>query len=165
MTAMENIPIPGVDSEPAAPPAQAPAAAPAAAPAPSAAAPSAPKRVLLVDGHAEFTRQLKAMLEASGCKVEVRTDAVSGGAGVNTFKPEAAVVDLDLQGGGGKIVYRVLRVNPVSSDIPIMVLAPTGPRDVWAELACAPHPRTLVLRRSPDLRLLLPSLKALLGLS
>lgn len=151
MTAMENIPIPGVDAAPAAPPAQAPAA-------------SAPKRVLLVDGHIEFTRQLKAMLEASGCKVELRTDAVSGGAGVNTFKPEAAIVDLDLQGGGGKIVYRVLRVNPASSDIPIVVLAPTGSRDVWAELNCAPHPRTLVLRRSPDLRLLLPSLKALLGL-
>lgn len=160
MTAMENIPIPGVDPETAAVPDSAPVPAPAPAP-----AASAPKRVLIVDGHVEFTRQLKAMLEASGCKVEVRTDAVSGGAGVNAFKPEAAVVDLDLQGGGGKIVYRVLRVNPVSSDIPIVVLAPTGPRDVWAELSCAPHPRTLVLRRSPDLRLLLPSLKALLGLS
>lgn len=139
-----------------------PGAAPSAAPAP--AAPQAAKRLLLVDGHLEFTRQLKGMFEAEGCKVEVRSDAVSGGAGVNAFKPDAAVVDLDLQGGGGKIVYRVLRVNQLSRDIPIVVLAPPGPRDVWAELASAPHPRTLVLRRSPDLRLLLPSLKALLGL-
>lgn len=143
-----HIPVPGTD--------------PAAAPAPAAA--PVPKRLLIVDGHMEFVRQLKGMLEASGCKVEVRTDAVSGGAGVGTFKPEAAVVDLDLQGGGGKVVYRVLRVNQASRDIPIVVLAPPGPRDVWAELSSAPHPRTLVLRRSADLRLLLPSLKALLGL-
>lgn len=127
--------------------------------------PAAPRRVLLVDGHAEFTRQLKSMLEASGCKVEVRADAVSGGAGVGVFKPEAAVVDLDLQGGGGKIVYRVLRVNAVTRDIPVVVLAPMGPREVWKELNCAPHPRTLILRRSPDLRLLLPTLKSLLDLS
>lgn len=151
MTPMENIPIPGVE-----------APAPTAAPAPRPA--KAPKRILLVDGHAEFTRQLKGMFEASGCRVELRTDAVSGGAGVGTFKPDAAIVDLDLQGGGGKIVYRVLRVNKLSSDIPIVVLAPNGKRDVWGELACAPHPRTLVLRRSPDLRLLLPTLKALLEL-
>lgn len=123
------------------------------------------KKILIVDGHLEFTRQLKGMFEAAGCKVELRSDAVSGGAGVNTFKPDAAVVDLDLQGGGGKIVYRVLRVNPLSRDIPIVMLAPNGPRDVWTELNCAPHPRTLVLRRSPDLRLLLPSIKALLGLA
>ncbi|TBR23526.1 response regulator, partial [bacterium] len=119
---MENIPIPGVD--PAAPSGAAPAPAPA--PKPADAAQGAPKRILLVDGHLEFTRQLKGMFEAAGCKVELRSDAVSGGAGVNTFKPDAAVVDLDLQGGGGKIVYRVLRVNPVSRDIPIVVLAPTG---------------------------------------
>ncbi len=117
-----------------------------------------------MDGHAEFVRQLKGMFEGAGCKVEVRTDAVSGGAGVGTFKPEAAIIDLDLQGGGGKIVYRVLRVNQVSREIPIVVLAPVGARDVWSELNSAPHPRTLVLRRSPDLRLLLPTIKALLKL-
>lgn len=153
----EHIPIPGV--EPAAP-------APKAAATPSTpAAPATPRRILIVDGHMEFVRQLKGMFEGAGCKVEVRTDAVSGGAGVGTFKPEAAVVDLDLQGGGGKIVYRVLRVNQISREIPIVVLAPPGGRDVWAELNSAPHPRTLVLRRSADLRLLMPTIKALLGLS
>ena len=141
----EPIPIPGVG--------------------PGRAIPTGPKRILIVDGHVEFTRQLKSMFEISGCKVDVRTDAVSGGAGVNTFKPDAAIVDIDLQGGGGKIVYRVLRVNVVSREIPIVVLAPPGPRDVWLELNSAPHPRTLILRRSADLRLLLPSLKALLGIS
>lgn len=135
------------------------------APAPRPAAPKEPRRVLLADHHAEFTRQLKGMLEKAGCKVEVRSDAVSGGAGVNSFKPDAAVVDLDLPAGGGKIVYRVLRTNALSRDIPVLLLAAPGERPIWAELGCSPHPKTLVIRRGLDMRLLLPSLKSLLALS
>lgn len=134
-----------------------------AAPTPSQPDPNA-KRVMLVDANAEFARQLKTMFEAAGCRVEIRTDAVSGGAGAGVFKPHAAIVDMNLPGGGGKIVYRVLRVNEHTRDIPIAVLAPPGPRKVWEELGGAPHPRTLVIRRSPDLRLLVPTLKAVLGL-
>ena len=122
-------------------------------------------RVLLADHHIEFSRQLKAMLEKAGCKVEVRSDAVSGGAGVNAFKPQAAVVDLDLPAGGGKIVYRVLRTNAQSRDIPVILLAAAGERAIWEELGCSPHPKTLVIRRGLDMRLLLPALNNLLGVS
>ena len=123
------------------------------------------KRILIVDHHMEFVRQLKTMLEAAACMVETRTDAVSGGAGVALFKPEAAVVDMDLPAGGGRIVYRVLRTGSASRDIPVVLLLAPGPRKVWEELGATPHPGTLVLRRSPDLRLLFPTLKALLGLA
>lgn len=159
---MPDIPIPDPAGEgfPAALAAK-PAPAPAAAPAPA----KEPRRVLLADHHIEFTRQLKGILEKAGCKVEVRSDAVSGGAGVNAFKPEAAVVDLDLPAGGGKIVYRVLRTNALSRDIPVLLLAAPGERAIWTELGCSPHPKTLVIRRALDMRLLLPALKALLGLS
>ncbi|MDE2291066.1 MAG: response regulator, partial [Elusimicrobia bacterium] len=116
----EPVPVPG---EPAPEPARAPAHAPA--PAPAAAAPAGTgKRLLVVDHHAEFARQLKGMFESKGCKVEVRADAVSGGAGVGTFKPDAAVIDLDLPAGGGKIVYRALRTQDASRDVPVIVLAP-----------------------------------------
>lgn len=127
--------------------------------------PDAAKSVLIADHHIDFATQLKKMLEACGLKAEVRGDAVSGGAGVNMLKPDAAVVDLDLPAGGGKIVYRVLRTNDQSRDIPVVVLLPPGERKVWEELGCPPHPRTLVLRRALDLKLLVPSLKALLGVA
>lgn len=156
---MPDIPIPDPAGEGFPAPTAKPAPAPAAAPAKEL------RRVLLADHHIEFTRQLKGILEKSGCKVEVRSDAVSGGAGVNAFKPEAAVVDLDLPAGGGKIVYRVLRTNALSRDIPVLLLAAPGERAVWAELGCSPHPKTLVIRRALDMRLLLPTLKALLGLA
>lgn len=123
------------------------------------------KRILIVDHHADFAKQLKTMLEASACIVEIRTDAISGGVGASSFKPEAAVVDMDLPAGGGKIIYRVLRTNAAIRDIPVVLLVAPGPRKVWEELDASPHPTTLVLRRSPDLRLLVPTLKILLGLA
>ena len=122
------------------------------------------KRLLIVDHHAVFASQLKGMFEAAGCAVQVRSDAVSGGAGIRQFPPHAAVVDMDLPGGGGKIMHRVLRTNPVTRDIPIVLLAAPGPLNIWAELGSSPHPATLALRRAADMRLLLPVLKTLLGL-
>ena len=140
-----------------------PSALPGPGPAPAAAPPAA-KRLLIVDHHAVFANQLKGMFEAAGCAVELRSDAVSGGAGIKEFTPHAAVVDLDLPGGGGKIVHRVLRTNAATRDIPIVLLAAPGTRDIWAELGSSPHPSTLALRRAADMRLLLPVLRTLLGL-
>ena len=146
------------------PPIPLPMPGPGPAPAAGSAPPAAAKRLLIVDHHAAFAGQLKGMLEAAGCAVQVRSDAVSGGAGLKQFTPHAAVVDMDLPGGGGKIVHRVLRTTLATRDIPIVLLAAPGPRNIWAELGSSPHPASLALRRAADMRLLLPVLKTLLGL-
>lgn len=121
-------------------------------------------KVLIVDHNQAFAAQLKKALEAKGLTVELRGDPLSGNAAVGSFAPDLLVLELALPAGGGKVVYRATRRNARSAELPIIVLAaPDAHEDVWEELDADPHPRSLVLRRAPELRALIPVVERLLA--
>ncbi|HBL16502.1 MAG: hypothetical protein A2X36_01970 [Elusimicrobia bacterium GWA2_69_24] len=121
-------------------------------------------KILIVDNNTAFASQLKLMLEKAGITVLVRADPVGGNTALNSFKPDIMVLEMDLAAGGGRNLYRMARANEQLADLPIIILSSsnTNPQ-IWEALEAPSHPKTLVLRRSPNLRLLLPVAQKLLA--
>lgn len=75
----------------------------------------APTRVLVVDDDTDAAQSLCCLLETMGCATAVSHDGPSGLALANSFRPELAIIDLEMPGMTGREVVQHLRLQGVPS--------------------------------------------------
>jgi CheY-like chemotaxis protein len=83
-----------------------------------------PVRVLVVDDDPDFMRALATLLEMVGYDVRTAQDGLRGLDTMAEFRPECAVLDVDLPGVDGVELARRLRRQPWAQDL--VLIAMTG---------------------------------------
>ena len=121
-----------------------------------------PPTILLVDGSSDTVDMYALALSSAGYRVLTAADVNTAGRTVKTHRPHAVVMEVALPGIAGWDLIRDLKADPLSCDIPVVVVTARIESSVEAdarELGCA-----LVLRKPclPDaltsvLRRLLPA--------
>jgi DNA-binding response OmpR family regulator len=81
-------------------------------------------RVLVVDDDPDFMRALATLLEMVGYEVRTAQDGLRGLDTIAEFRPECAVLDVDLPGVDGVEIARRLRRQPWAQDL--VLIAMTG---------------------------------------
>jgi DNA-binding response OmpR family regulator len=81
-------------------------------------------RVLIVDDDADFKRALATLLDMMGYEVRTAQDGLHGLDTIEAFRPQCAVLDVDLPGVDGVEIARRLRRQPWGRDI--VLIAMTG---------------------------------------
>jgi CheY-like chemotaxis protein len=79
-------------------------------------------RVLCVDDNRDAADTLGILLEIVGFEVKVCYDGPSALAAAETFRPDAAILDLTMPGMDGDEVGRRLRARPWGKAIPLVAL-------------------------------------------
>lgn len=111
--------------------------APPEAPAKPTPAPSAPverrlrkrlgthegRRVLIIDDSPTILAALKKMLQSAGCKTREAADAKAGLDFVSKELPDLIFLDIVLPGMSGFTVLRMLRRDPLTQSIPIIMIS------------------------------------------
>jgi PAS domain S-box-containing protein len=103
-----------------------PEAVPAAAHAPEPAAPSGPRRVLLVEDNLDAAETLRLALEIAGHEVEIAHDGRAGVAMARAFAPDVVVCDIGLPEMDGYAVARTLRADPAFQATALVALTGYG---------------------------------------
>lgn len=110
-------------------------APPPARPAPSVASPpgrerrAAPResleglRVLVIDDSATVLAILKKMLQQNGCEVVEAADAETGLEHAFSDPPDLILLDIVLPGMSGFVALRLLRKNPQTKDVPVIMIS------------------------------------------
>lgn len=83
-------------------------------------------RVLLIEDEPNIAEAIRFILGRSGCQVFVQTDGREGLAAVSSVQPDLVILDLMLPGMGGMDVLLHLRNDPVTHDLPVMMLTAKG---------------------------------------
>jgi DNA-binding response OmpR family regulator len=81
------------------------------------------KKILIVDDDPDIRQGLQVRLEYSGYATCFATDAASGAAAADTDKPDLIVLDLGLPAGDGFLLIERLKMQPILSTIPIIVVS------------------------------------------
>jgi CheY-like chemotaxis protein len=84
-----------------------------------------PLRVLVVDDDPSVTT-LSRLIEYSGCEVRVAGDGETALELVDTFQPEAVIMDINLPGMDGHEVARRLRASPGNRGVCLVALTGYG---------------------------------------
>lgn len=81
-----------------------------------------PIRILLVEDDLELRRLYELRLTTEGFEVVVATDGEEAVVKALATEPDFIILDLMLPKQGGIHVARILKSNPLSKDIPILIL-------------------------------------------
>lgn len=79
--------------------------------------------VLHVDDDADFSRALKIRLEAHGVAVVRAFDGLDGVRSAKKYPADAIILDMVMPNGNGEEVLRLLKQNPLTREIPAIVLS------------------------------------------
>lgn len=79
-------------------------------------------KLLLVEDDIELLKLYKIRLEKAGYKVMVATDGEKAVVEAIDSMPDMIILDLMLPKQGGIQVMRILKSNPTTKDIPILIL-------------------------------------------
>jgi two-component system, chemotaxis family, CheB/CheR fusion protein len=91
---------------------------------PAPAAPRAvPRRILIIEDHADAAESLEALLTIEGHEVQTAADGAAGLALVRTFGPDVVLCDLGLPGMDGFAVARAIRADPALRDRRLVALS------------------------------------------
>jgi DNA-binding response OmpR family regulator len=83
------------------------------------------KKILIVDDDPNVHVILKLTLEKAGYQVSSAMDAMQGPMLARTFKPDLIILDIMMPAGGGTMVYRRLKQNTLTMNIPVIVHSST----------------------------------------
>ena len=83
-----------------------------------------PVRVLIIDGHRSRSEQLRRALQDEGWEVCATADGSAAIPTARAFKPDLAVLDMDLPGADSLEVLRQLRAR--TDRVPVLFLSPGG---------------------------------------
>jgi CheY-like chemotaxis protein len=81
------------------------------------------KKVLLVEDSRTQALRFQLELLRYGLAVEIIADGSEGLAAAQRFHPDAIVLDVDLPGMDGYSLCRVLKHDPSTRDIPVLMLS------------------------------------------
>lgn len=80
------------------------------------------RRVLVIDDEADVRLLYRVNLRHAGYEVLEANDGARGIEAVLEHRPDAVVLDLMMPNVDGFEVLKILRADPVSSDVPVLVL-------------------------------------------
>jgi DNA-binding response OmpR family regulator len=83
-------------------------------------------RVLLIEDEPNIAEAIRFILGRNGWQVFVQTDGREGLAAVSTVRPDLVILDLMLPGMSGMEVLLHLRRDPLTHDLPVMMLTAKG---------------------------------------
>lgn len=83
-------------------------------------------RVLLIEDEPNIAEAIRFILGRNGWQVFVQTDGRQGLAAVASVRPDLVILDLMLPGMDGMAVLTHLRADPVTHDLPVMMLTAKG---------------------------------------
>lgn len=86
----------------------------------------APLRVLIVDDHLDAAESLAIVLTAEGFEVRVAHDGDIACQTIESWRPGAVLLDLDLPKLGGIEVARRVRASPWSRDVRLLAITGYG---------------------------------------
>jgi CheY-like chemotaxis protein len=120
-------------------------------------------RLLLVEDHPLSAEALRRLLEGkTGCRVTVAFDGIQALSMAQADPPDLVLLDLGLPGMDGLELARRLRALPPTQGLPLVALtASVDPKDHQDALAAG---CTAVLTKPPELEVLIPKVRQLLGL-
>jgi CheY-like chemotaxis protein len=81
------------------------------------------KRILVIDDDPQITDLLVEFCSNLGYEVIPQNDSVSAAAAAEAWKPDLITLDLEMPEKDGLEVLKELRTNPVTKDIPILVIS------------------------------------------
>lgn len=81
------------------------------------------KRILIIDDDEAIVETLKMLLGIKGYEVEAASDGDEGLAAIITSPPDLVLIDMFLPGKGGADIFRELRANPNTSNLPALFLS------------------------------------------
>jgi CheY-like chemotaxis protein len=119
---------------------------------------SPPRRVLVVDGHADFRDSMVALLEMQGFDVCAAPDGPDAIEQALRFRPDVVLLDLGLPSMTGHEVARTLRKLPTTADV--FIAAVTGYGTLADREQAAAAGIDLHLVKPVGLDELLPALRA-----
>lgn len=85
-----------------------------------------PRRILIVDDRVDAADTLARLLRTLGATVEVAYDGRDALAAVETFSPDALLLDIGMPGMNGYEVARTIRASPAHRDLLIIALTGWG---------------------------------------
>ena len=80
-------------------------------------------KILVIDDELDMRTFLSTLFETSGYKPLVAADGVEGLQKAREAKPEIMVLDVMMPKEGGVQLYRDLKSDPVTKDIPVIMLS------------------------------------------
>jgi CheY-like chemotaxis protein len=93
--------------------------------------------ILVVDGDASHAGRMKALLESYRCAVLEAGTALSAMRIINDHTPDLVLVDMALPGIDGITMVKLLKTNPRTSRVPVIVLAESPTRQEKEQIAQA----------------------------
>ncbi len=83
-------------------------------------------KVLLIEDEPNIAEAIRFILGRNGWQVFVHTDGRDGLAAVATVQPDLVILDLMLPGMDGMAILGQLRKDPLTQDLPVMMLTAKG---------------------------------------
>ena len=108
---------------------------------------AAARTVVLVDDAADVRVLLQLLLELEGFEVTAAADGPAGLAAVRATRPDVVLLDVQLPGMDGTEVLRLLRADPPTARLPVVLLTGSPEQDTPALLGLG---ATGVLRKPFD---------------
>lgn len=105
------------------------------------------RTVVLVDDAADVRVLLQLLLELEGYEVTATADGPAGLAAVRALQPDVVLLDVQLPGMDGTEVLRLLRADPPTASLPVVLLTGSPEQDTAALLGLG---ATGVLRKPFD---------------
>jgi CheY-like chemotaxis protein len=105
------------------------------------------RTVVVVDDAADVRMLLQLLLELEGFAVTATADGPAGLAAVRATRPDVVLLDVQLPGMDGTEVLRLLRADPPTAQLPVVLLTGSPEEDTHALLGLG---ATGVLRKPFD---------------
>lgn len=84
------------------------------------------QHVLLIEDEPNIAEAIRFVLARDGWQVSVWADGAGAVAEVARLKPDLVILDLMLPGMSGLEIVTLLRADPVTHDLPVMMLTAKG---------------------------------------
>ena len=95
--------------------------------------PSGKSRILIIDDDVGFRDLLRIHLSAAGYQVQVAEDGVTGGRALLAQTPDLIVSDVNMPFLDGFELLSLLRADPETASIPVILLSGRGDGDTMAK--------------------------------
>ncbi|MBI4422321.1 MAG: response regulator [Elusimicrobia bacterium] len=118
------------------------------------------KTILMVDDEPDVLSVLEPLLAAEGYRVETARDGEEALRRIQERRPDLVLLDLQMPGMGGRAVCDVLRHQPSTRWLPIIVL--TGRAAPAEEIGCLEHGADDFVAKPFDSRELTARIQALI---
>jgi len=121
------------------------------------------RKILIVEDEADQIKMLTTRLEASGFEA---ITAMTGEEGIEKAlenKPDLILLDVILPHANGYDVCKRLKANPITKNIPIIIITASGAKDIEEKcLACGAYE---CIKKPYESKVLVAKIKTLLGVA